>query len=174
MSSPTSRTLERCRKLGWPCGVVERWIGPPNQPWMRKRVDLFGFIDLIALDGQRGALGIQACSTGDAARRVAKILIERHAEAMAWLKTGNRIEVWGWSKRGPKGKAKRWAVRVTVLTANDVDGIDVSEGEVRTLPKKTIVARAHKARTSKAKNQLELNTPELGEMFNIDIEEETT
>lgn len=96
MSTPTSRTLERCRRLGYTACVVEKWI-----PQTRRRKDAFGFGDvLVARPPQQGALLIQACSGGDGAKRVAKIQEECRDEAEAWLAAGNSIEVWAWRKRG--------------------------------------------------------------------------
>lgn len=127
--TPTARTLQHCRKLSIPCDVVERWIGPPGVPAMRKRRDLFGFIDLVAMDASQGVLGIQACSDGDVSTRVAKIRTQCYALARAWLERGNRIEVWGWAKKGPRGKAKRWTLRVVPIVIADLgamQGIDVA------------------------------------------------
>lgn len=106
-ASPTARSLDRCRKEGWLAAVVEKWI-----PQTRRRLDLFGFGDLVALDGQPGCLMIQATSTGNAADRVAKIVGPCEENARAWLEAGNRIEVWGWAKRSRPGwKRKVWTLR---------------------------------------------------------------
>lgn len=106
MSSPTSRSLEYCRKkLGWHVQVVERW----NQ-WARRRIDLFGCIDIVAISGDR-IIGIQAtCGEGGnhAARR-AKALAEPRLRA--WLAAGAGFEVWSWRKAGPAGKRKLWTLR---------------------------------------------------------------
>lgn len=104
--TPTARTLAECRKRGWPAGIVERWIAQA-----RKRVDLFGFGDVAALDGERGALLIQCTSTDSMSSRVKKIMDECEDNAKAWLAAGNRIQVWGWAKRGAKGKRKLWTLR---------------------------------------------------------------
>ena len=108
-SSPTQRTLAECRKRGWPCQVVEHW----NQ-YARIRQDLFGFGDIIALDGKPGCLLIQATSTGNMSSRVHKI--EENEIAPQWLAAGNRIQVWGWAKRGPAGKRKAWTLKEQEIT----------------------------------------------------------
>lgn len=119
MSSPTQRSLEHCRKQGWPAHVVEKWI-----PQTRRRLDVWGFGDVLVLDGEPGAMLVQATSTGVAARRT-KILSECTDAAKAWLKAGNRIEVWGWTKRvhrnkdGSKSKVKRWTLRTVPVTMED-------------------------------------------------------
>lgn len=113
--SPTSRSLERCRKREWPAQVVEQW----NQH-SGTRKDLFGCIDLVALDGNPGVLGIQACSDGDLMTRARKAQEQPHLRD--WLLAGNRFEVWGWKKRphkrkdGTKSDVERWACRVYRIT----------------------------------------------------------
>lgn len=111
--SPTARSLEECRKRGWTCGVVEKFI-----PYTKTRVDLFGVIDLIALDDQPGCLGIQATSTPNMAARVTKAKGEPRLRV--WLERGNRFVVWGWAKRGPQGKRKTYTLREQELRLGDV------------------------------------------------------
>jgi hypothetical protein len=84
--------------LGWLPAVVERW-----NPHARIRQDLYGFLDLVALDGEPGLLGIQATSSSNAASRVRKILELESDAPRRWLEAGNRIEVWGWKKL-PNGR----------------------------------------------------------------------
>lgn len=135
--TPTARSLAECRKRGWRAGVVERRL-----KGSLTTVDLFGFIDLVALDGQPGLLAIQATGDhgGHVQTRVRKIrqgiieppknatlrqlaAIERAGPriveaARAWLAAGNRIQVWGWGRRGAAGSRKLWTLRV-------VDVLDV-------------------------------------------------
>jgi len=118
-NSPTQRTLAECRKRGLIAQVVERW-----NPHAKVRVDLFGVIDVLAIvprvetiHGQAIAgeiVGLQACSGTDHAKRRAKILAE--PRALAWVEAGGRLELWSWSKRGDRGKQKRWTLRVEVFT----------------------------------------------------------
>jgi hypothetical protein len=119
MSSPTQRTLAECRKRGWTVQVVERY-----NPHARVRVDLFGVIDLVAIKPPRmsssGAvergqiIAIQACAGSSHSARLAKILAEPRAKQ--WVEAGGLLELWSWSKRGARGKAKRWALRVDSVT----------------------------------------------------------
>ena len=78
--SPTSRTLQHLRKLGFTAAVVEKWV-----PRMRRRIDCLGFADILACREGVGIILIQ-CTGGDggnhAARR-AKIINE--PRAAAWL-----------------------------------------------------------------------------------------
>lgn len=108
MSSPTQRTLERCRREGWRAAVVERW-----NPHARVRHDLFGFADLVVLDGGPGLLAIQATSGSNVSARCEKLSTEVADAVRAWLAAGLRCEVWGWRKVKVKrgGAATRWEVR---------------------------------------------------------------
>jgi hypothetical protein len=110
--SPTQRSLARLRANGWLAQVVEKWIatpgakkGPPG-----RRIDLFGVIDIVALDDEPGCLGVQATSTSNQPSRIDKSLDT--PALREWLKRGNRFEVWGWAKRKPRGaKRETWKLR---------------------------------------------------------------
>lgn len=110
-TTPTARTLKALRSEGHYIDVVERWIGPPGGARVRR--DLFGFIDLVAIRGKT-LVGIQATTGSNTSSRITKITTDCRAEAIAWLKTGATIEVWGWrtirarKKSGELGKALRW------------------------------------------------------------------
>lgn len=103
MSSPTQRTLALLKKEGWTAGIVERWI-----PQARKRIDLFGIIDILAMKG-RCLLGVQTTSGSNVAAHITKALAEPRLRE--WLMTNNIFEIWGWRKVGPRGKRKLWQVR---------------------------------------------------------------
>jgi hypothetical protein len=112
--TPTARTLAESRKRGWLAQVVERWL-----PHARRRIDYLGCIDILALDGLPGVLGIQTTSDntgGAASKRVSKIQDECNAAARRWLEAGNRLEVWTWAKQGPRGKRKLWTLRIVPIT----------------------------------------------------------
>lgn len=102
-SSPTSRTLAWCRGRGWTAQVVEKWIAQA-----RRRIDLWGWIDVLVLDGLPGVLGIQATTTQNLPARVQKALETDHL--VKFLTAGNRAEFWGWAQRGPRGKRKLWTL----------------------------------------------------------------
>lgn len=114
-STYNARTLAECRKRGWIAGVVERTIPFPRP--RGTKIDLFGVIDVIALDlsapiGQR-TIAIQSTSGGTGGSHSphrAKILAEPRARQ--WLEAGNRLELWSWAKQGARGKVKRWTLRV--------------------------------------------------------------
>lgn len=104
--SPTARSLAHLRKHGAIAAVVERY-----NSFSRKRTDLFGFIDIVALDDQPGVLGVQSTTVSNQSARVAKIQSQELAVAVRWwLRAGNRIVVHGWAKRGARGKRKTWTL----------------------------------------------------------------
>ena len=127
--SPTQRTLQYCRDQGWQAGIVERWIQQA-----KRRVDLFGCIDLIVLpretiggDLERGycitepgygILGIQACAAASHAARVAKATAEPRLRN--WLEAGGRFEVWSWKKYAKPIDRKYWRVRREAVTLADL------------------------------------------------------
>jgi hypothetical protein len=118
-TSPTQRTLRELRNQGRVCAIVERFnafVGPHGM-----RQDLFGIIDVIALDPVRGVVGVQSCG-GNFAEHERKLLEERAQECIDWLSTpGTSLELWSWRKVKLKrgGKAERWSPRVREVTLDD-------------------------------------------------------
>lgn len=117
--SSVQRTIQHLRGEGVICGVVERFNAHVGEFGVRQ--DLFGIIDIIALDRQKGVRGIQCCGA-DFSSHVKKIFEEKTEETIEWLSTpGTTLEIWGWRKvkleRG--GKAERWSPRVQVITLDD-------------------------------------------------------
>ena len=122
-TSPTQRALAECKRLGWKAAIVERW----NQ-WARVRQDLFGFADLVVLDGAPGLLALQVTDATSISKRMEKL--SGVALVVDWLKAGMRVEVWGWRKLVVKrgGKATRWTLRrVAARLASDGVGISWDE-----------------------------------------------
>lgn len=145
-TSPTTRTLELCRKNGWTVCKAEYWQHSHNvmavietaKIWastgegnplqiaianLKKgssgvRRDLFGFIDIVAI-GSMGILGIQATSAGNKMARRTKILTECEKESRAWIMAGGLIEVWGWKKLDKPVNRKFWVPDVLEITAKD-------------------------------------------------------
>ena len=111
--SPTQRTLKAMKEQGRICGIVERFnahVGPHGI-----RQDLFGFIDIIAIDPEQGIVAIQSCGQ-DFSGHVRKITNERNENAFEWLKYAP-CELWSWRKVKLKrgGKAMRWSPRIADL-----------------------------------------------------------
>jgi len=108
--TPTQRTLQELRRRGYVAQVVERW-----NAFAKIRQDLFGFIDIVAVkSNENGVLGVQATSTGNVPSRIQKASLSPNLSV--WLQAGNRFAVWGWAKRGAKGKRKVYQLREEVVT----------------------------------------------------------
>ena len=107
--TPTARSLKHHRALGHVAEVVEKTIRLPGGRVFKR--DLWGFGDVLIMDGLPGSLIVQCCVTGDQSKRLAKIQAEPHSQR--WLSAGNRVVVEGWAKRGPRGKRKVWTLSVT-------------------------------------------------------------
>src|SRR5687768_3102378 len=105
-ASPTARALAECKKRGFIAQVVERRL-----PHAFITQDLFGCIDILAIDDNQGVLGIQVTSSSNMAARVTKIREKCWDKIGPFLERGNRLVVWGFSKRGKEGKRKVWTLR---------------------------------------------------------------
>ena len=113
MSSPTQRSKAHAESLGYQVAIVEKY----NQ-WAKVRQDLFGFIDLLCLSEGKCLLAIQATTTGNMNSRIQKI--KSLPASWKWITSGNRLEVWGWSLKGKKGKRKKYEVKRHILTGMDL------------------------------------------------------
>ena len=114
-TSPTARTLQELKKLGFTAQVVEKF-----NSFTKRRIDLFGCIDIVAIQPGVGCVGIQATANngGHHSERLAKI----HAEPRmrTWLESGCKLELWSWAKQGARGKRKTWTLRREVIDVNDI------------------------------------------------------
>lgn len=107
--TPTQRTIAELKSLGYVVAIVEKW-----NPFAKIRQDLFGFIDIVAIkENQLGVLGIQATSDSNMSARVHKC--EANPILKVWLSGGNQCQVWGWGKKGARGKRKTWELRIIPL-----------------------------------------------------------
>jgi len=117
---PTQRTIRELKNNGRVCAIVEKWnphVGPHGI-----RQDLFGIIDVLALDPERGVVGVQCCG-GDFASHYRKMTEERAQEVMDWLQTpGTVLEIWSWRKvkLKRKGKAMVWRPKIREITLKDL------------------------------------------------------
>ena len=88
--SPTQRSLEYLRELGYHCEVVEKW-----NPWKRVRQDLWGWCDILAIRRDE-VLAVQVTAAGVAAR-IKKI---QESDTIARVReAGIKVHVHGWTKR---------------------------------------------------------------------------
>ena len=121
--SPTQRTIRALKEQGMICAVVEKFNPHVGEHGIRQ--DLFGILDIQALDPVRGVIGIQACSQSSASH-IRKIKEERTQETIDWLSTpGTKLEVWCWRKLKLKkgGKAMRWTPKITEILLSDITGV---------------------------------------------------
>ncbi len=116
-TSPSARSLQHLRKLGYYAQVVERY-----NPFAHVRQDLFGFIDIVAIKGdQNGVLGVQATSADHVSHRKKKSIAQEPLKV--WLKAGNRFVVHGWSKKGARGKVKHWTLTSQEIFCEELDSL---------------------------------------------------
>jgi len=111
-TSPTVRSLKILRDSGYSAQVTEKW-----NPYGRCRVDLFGFIDIVAIKVVGGTVGVQTTSQSNVSARYHKILAI--PEAKLWLECGNKILLHGWAKKGKVGERKLWKVSERYVTLED-------------------------------------------------------
>ena len=100
--SPTQRTLKRLRDSGdYPLvSIVERW-----NAFAKIRQDLFGIIDLLAVDSKGNTVGIQVTSYSNISARVKKM---EDSDAIRHLRDANwTLIVEGWHK-----KNNRWVSKI--------------------------------------------------------------
>jgi hypothetical protein len=102
--------------------VVEKYI-----PQTRRRRDLFGVIDIVAIKAGQPVLGIQTTSATNQAARFNKAVIQ--PELRTWLETGSLFHVHGWAKKGKRGKRKTWQVNVREVRLSDLLEVRAEEEE---------------------------------------------
>ena len=105
----------------------------PGMPGGGYRKDLFGFIDIIALDPERGVLAVQSCGQSFKAH-VDKIMDSECTEnVIEWLKSPSKpkLECWGWRKVKLRmgSKAMRWRPRVAEVFLNENGELSYVEGK---------------------------------------------
>lgn len=89
--------IEHARGMGWLIDSTERWI-----PYAHIKKDLYGFIDLLAIDKEYNIYGIQTTSYSNMNARIDKILNHENYERVKNSKI--QITVWAWKKITTKGK----------------------------------------------------------------------
>lgn len=110
--TPTQLSLKKLKEDGYYAQVVEKW-----NAFARIRIDLFGAIDILGVKiGSNGCTGIQATSTGNMNARINKSL--SIPAIREFILAGNKFVVWGWAKRGERGKRKTWTLKEHEITAD--------------------------------------------------------
>ena len=120
----TARSTKWLRDNGWAYGIVEK-----TDPYTGLTHDYLGIIDIIAVYGTL-TLGIQACSKGDKAAHVWKILEE--PRLLEWLDGETRtFEVQAWEMGPMPGSGSRRKVwfprRYAFLLGDDWEGVKIVE-----------------------------------------------
>ena len=115
--SPTQRTLKFLRTQGYIAGIVERFVSIPGT--FGKRIDLFNFIDIIAIKPDE-IWGIQSCGQTFAEHN-RKIL--ENEIAPEWLEAGGKLQLIGWRKLKVKrgGKAMKWEPKTKIYVLEDFE-----------------------------------------------------
>jgi hypothetical protein len=109
--SPTARTQEHLRQAGYLVANVERW-----NPYARRRQDLFGCIDTLALavdpTPAGKVLAIQSTSGDHHVERIEKVraAIRERPVLTAYFK----IQVWSWRKTKVKRGGKKFVYKLRV------------------------------------------------------------
>jgi carbonic anhydrase len=97
-TSPTQLSLKKLKADGYVCQITERW-----NAFAKIRVDLFGFIDVLAIK-ENETLAVQTTSYSNISARVKKI--SDHDNVGAVRKAGWKIHVHGWHKVGSRWECK--------------------------------------------------------------------
>ena len=99
-TSPTKLSLKHLRKTCQAVAVVEHWCA-----FSRKRNDLFGFIDILALNGP-DTIAVQSTSWGNVSARAKKIAESDHIESVR--AAGWTVLIHGWRKNA---KTRRYELK---------------------------------------------------------------
>lgn len=111
-SGPASRTLKYLRHEGWSLiQVVEQWV-----PQARKRRDLFGFADVLAVHEDWGHLYVQTTSGSNFSARIKKCLESEAVRVI--LQGGDRVVVHGWRKLKRNGR-QVWVPKIAEIKMDE-------------------------------------------------------
>lgn len=117
-SQLTARSMNVWRKFRYIVDKVEQW-----NSFARKKKDLFGFIDILAMSPSCGDLiGIQVTSKSNMLARAKKICMDKKMEAQAWLvnKT-HRLYIEGWYKND----RNKWEEEIWEICLDSPTGLTV-------------------------------------------------
>jgi hypothetical protein len=105
--SPTARSLQHLRALGYQAQVVEKTI-----PHTCIKRDCFG-AEILGLKSGEPILAVQCTTGANHAHRREKLEAEGFVEL--WKGSGAMLEIWSWAKQGPSGQRKTWTLRREAL-----------------------------------------------------------
>lgn len=110
--TPTQLSLAHLRKQGYLCAIVERW-----NPHAKIRQDLYGFVDIEAVQPGKPTLYVQTTVREKVEDRKRKILAHQNFEKVAnafdspvLRSPYRRVVIHGWSLMGKRGKRKKWTL----------------------------------------------------------------
>jgi len=106
------------RKRGYTVAVVERW-----NPHAKIRQDLFGFIDVMAFNGDE-ILAIQGTNPKDYAGHRAALIEDHTGRIRAWLESGGKLMLVAWrklAKRNRTNPRQEWYPRFERITLEDLN-----------------------------------------------------
>jgi hypothetical protein len=111
----TQRSLSYLRKRGWQVAIVEKWIPARGNMKFGRRIDVWGFGDLLACRGGDQIALIQCFPAARWNDHVEKLKLPEIASAVEWWKgAGGLVFLHGWVKRnkgGIRGARKEWQLR---------------------------------------------------------------
>lgn len=119
-SKPLQRSINELKKQGYQVGITERF-----NSFVKIRQDFCGFADAIAFHpDQNETLAIQACADngGSVSAHLNKLL--GLPAVKKWVsQPSRRLEIWGFGKRGERGKRKLWTLRKVEITKKMFDDL---------------------------------------------------
>lgn len=108
-SKTTQRSLAWLRENGYSPTVVEHY-----NPYARRKFDLYGFLDIVALHPEhKGLLGIQTTTGDHLQERITKA--KKISAFDLWIACGNRVQFHGWRKL-----AGKWTPRILEYPGDDI------------------------------------------------------
>lgn len=112
--SATARTLKLLRDQGYHVWIVEKTI-----PYRGIKLDAFGFMDILAYNGDSHVnIAVQSTVGSHHANHIRKYneKPEVKKKILDWVKH-HRFIIISWRKAGARGKRKLWTPRVEDITA---------------------------------------------------------
>lgn len=113
-TNATQRSLGSLRENGWSCHIVEKYLPARGAMKFPRRIDAFNFGDILAMRppmaGLRGSIALVQCCPG-ASHAEHKDKILSIPEYYIWKKSGGRVFLQSWAKKGPRGERKHWTLR---------------------------------------------------------------
>jgi hypothetical protein len=144
-TTPTALSVHWLRDHGWIADKVEQRLPIPGAKFPTTK-DAFGFGDILAAHPSAGVLLVQATSRPNVNARITKVTADQilgksrsslrapslrpnpvRLNLLAWLLAGGRFEVWGWSRRIPRGEAKMRTVCRRIVFGYNSDGLGWKE-----------------------------------------------